>query len=385
MEYLTIIVKWRIAIVDCPNVSCLKKSIIMSRILILIFIIFSFSGCNEASEKIIGIKIYDYSGDFNRLVSVWEEMGINTAFVSTTLAADKNFREILSKKGISVFIIFPVFFNPEMLRTDSTLYAITNTGSKASEDWVKFVCPSRKVYRDGIKEQLSEFVSTLDPDGVSIDFIRQFVYWEKIYPDRDFSTIERSCYCDSCIEGFSVKHNIIIPESCPTTVARAEWVEKNHQHSWDAYRCDLITSMVKELSEEAHRQKSDILVNVHIVPWKRDDFNNGGMKIAGQDLDSIEPFTDYISPMCYSQMLDREAEWISDVVKDMDLKAKGMVIPSIQVYPYYIERQFTAADFSSCMVEALKPPSRGVIFFSWPLFEKDSSRIRVVSEVNEQF
>jgi hypothetical protein len=143
--------------------------------------------------------------------------------------------------------------------------------------------------------------------------------------------------------------------------------------------------MVKQLSEEAHRQKNDILLNIHIVPWKSDDFSNGGMKIAGQDLDSIEPYTDCISPMCYSQMLDRDAKWISDVVKDMDLKAKGMVIPSIQVYPYYIERQFTPADFRSCMEEALKPPSKGVIFFSWPLFEKDSSRMRVVSEVNEQF
>lgn len=356
----------------------------MSRTLFLIFIIVSFSGCKEADEKIIGIKIYDYSGDYNKLVSVWEEMGINTAFVSTTLAADKDFREVLRRKGISVFIIFPVFFNPEMLKTDSTLYAITNTGSKASEDWVNFVCPSRKIYRDGIREQLSEFINALDPDGISLDFIRQFVYWEKIYPDRDYSTIERSCYCDNCIAGFSLKHDVKIPESCSTTVAKAEWLDKNQQLSWDAYRCELITSMIKELSEVAHMQKSNILVNVHIVPWKRDDFNNGGIRIAGQDLDSIKSFTDYISPMCYSQMLDRDAEWISDVVKDMDLKVKGMVIPSIQVYPYYIERKFTPADFRSCMEEALKPPSQGVIFFSWPLFEKDSSRMQIVSEVNEQ-
>jgi len=357
---------------------------IMSRILLLILIFISFPGCKKASDKIIGIKIYDYSGDYNKLVSVWEEMGINTAFVSTSLAADKNFRAALRSKGISVYIIFPVFFNPEMLKTDSTLYAITNTGSKACEDWVNFVCPSRKIYRNGIKNQLSEFISALDPDGVSIDFIRQFVYWEKIYPDTDYSTIEKSCYCDSCIAGFSLKHDVKIPESCSTTAAKAEWLDNNHQVLWNAYRCELITSMVRELSEIAHSRKSDILVNLHIVPWKRDDFNKGGISIAGQDLDSMKSFTDYISPMCYSQMLDRDAEWISDVVKDMDLKASGMVIPSIQVYPYYIERQYTTADFRSCTEEALKPPSQGVIFFSWPLFEKDSSRMRVVSEVFEQ-
>jgi hypothetical protein len=31
--------------------------------------------------------------------------------------------------------------------------------------------------------------------------------------------------------------------------------------------------------------------------------------------------------------------------------------------------------------EALKPPSRGVVFFSWPLFEKDPARMEVVTEV----
>jgi hypothetical protein len=358
---------------------------IMSRILLLILIFFSFTGCKKDHERIIGIKIYDYSGDYNKLVSVWEEMRINTAFLSTTLAADKDFRDALKSKGINVFVIFPVFFNPEMLKADSNLYAITNTGSKASEDWVNFVCPSRKIYRNGIKEQLSGFINSLDPDGISIDFIRQFVYWEKIYPDRDYSTIEKSCYCDSCIAGFIAKNDIEIPESCLTTVARAEWLDKNHQILWDTYRCELITSMVEELSEEAHRQKNDILINVHIVPWKRGDFGEGITRIAGQDLKAIKPFTDFISPMCYSQMLDRDAEWISDVVKDLDLKAGGMVIPSIQVYPYYIERQFTPADFRSCLEEALKPPSLGVIFFSWPLFEKDSVRMQVVSEVIEQY
>ncbi|MBK9388654.1 MAG: hypothetical protein IPN68_00170 [Bacteroidetes bacterium] len=357
----------------------------MKRFYFIVFIALFFISCKENSEKIIGIKIYDYAGDYEKLASEWEEMGINTAFVSTTLAADKDFREALKSRDISVFIIFPVFFNPEMLRTDSTLYAITNTGARASEEWVKFVCPSRKLYRDGIKDQLSAFISSLDPDGVSIDFIRQFVYWEKIYADRDYSTIERSCYCDSCIEGFYVKTGAKIPGSFLTTSEKANWIEQNYQSEWDTYRCDLITSMVKELYEESHRIKTDILVNVHVVPWRSDDYNNGKIRIAGQDLVAMSAYTDFVSPMCYSQMLGRDAEWISDVVSDMNNSVSGKVLPSIQVYPYYIEKSFTTQDFKRCVEESLKPPSRGVVFFSWPLFEKDSTRMKVVSDVNEQF
>jgi hypothetical protein len=84
-------------------------------------------------------------------------------------------------------------------------------------------------------------------------------------------------------------------------------------------------------------------------------------------------------------MLERDAEWISDVVADMDLRASGMILPSIQVYPYYINRSFTSEDFRKSMKEALKPPSRGVVFFSWPLFEKDSARMDVVTEIMNNY
>ncbi|HUX96237.1 MAG TPA: hypothetical protein VMV47_10940 [Bacteroidales bacterium] len=353
----------------------------MIRILVLFISAVFICNCSGEPEKIIGVKIYEYSGDYEKLVSQWEKMGINTAFVSIDLAADTNFRKAFEIKGIKVFIIFPVFFNPETLNRDSTLFAITNSGKKAREDWVEFVCPSRSIYRNAMKEQLSGLISSLDPDGVSIDFIRQFVYWEKIYPDREFTTIEKSCYCDSCISMFSAKFRISIPDSCETTAEKAEWIETRYSSSFDSFRCDLITSMVRELSEEAHNVKKEILVNVHLVPWRNNDYGNGSIRIAGQDLRSIEPYTDYASPMCYSQMLDRDAEWISDVVKDMDIRAMGKILPSIQVFPYYIDRSFTAADFRLCLEEALKPPSEGVVFFSWPLFEKDSARMEVVRKV----
>lgn len=353
----------------------------MARIIILLFTILGFCSCSKESEQIIGIKIYDYKGDYNHLASQWSRMGINTAFVSTNMATDKEFRQILKKINIKVFIIFPVFLNPEILRNDTTLFAITNTGQKARDEWVEFVCPSHFVYRKALTDNLRELIRTLDPDGISIDFIRQFVYWEKIYPDRDYKTIERACYCDSCLAGFSKKYLIKIPDSCKTTSEKAQWIEKDYSIQWDKYRCDLITSMVKELSETGRETKKGLLVNVHLVPWRESDFGSASVRVAAQDLKSIVQYTDFVSPMCYSQMIDRDPKWISDVVKDMDNRAKGLVLPSIQVYPYYISKSLTAEEFKLCIKEALKPPSRGVVFFSWPLFQKDSSRMTIVKEV----
>jgi hypothetical protein len=308
-------------------------------------------------------------------------MGINTAFISTTLAANDTFRQALKRNNIPAFIIFPVFQNPEVLKLDSSLYAITSRGMKAKDDWVDFVCPSRVTYRNAKIEELSDLIRKLNPDGISIDFIRQFVFWEMIYPDRDPGSIDMACFCDSCLAGFSRQQGITIPDTCRTTSQKADYVVMNYSDKWDTFRCDLIATMAKDLAEKARQIKPDMKVNIHIVPWREEDFAGANIRVAAQDLRKLSTNTDYISPMCYSQMLKRDAGWISDVVIDMDKRAPGMILPSIQVYPYYIDRPFTSEDFKQCMEEAIKPPSRGVVFFSWPLFEKDSVRMEVVREV----
>jgi hypothetical protein len=342
----------------------------------------NFCGCRSRSDtRINGIKIYDYSGDFEALATKWKEMGINTAFVSETLVANDTFRQSLRKRDITVFIIFPVFQNAGFLKKDSSMFAITSQGSKAREDWVEFVCPSRQSYRKAKTHELAAMVRTLDPDGISIDFIRQFVFWEMIYPDRDPATIERACYCDSCLAGFCEKTGIAIPDSCKTTEKKAGWIDRNCPDSWNSYRCNLITTMVKELAGVAREIKPGIKVNFHSVPWREGDFDGALIKVAAQDLKQIAPYVDYISPMCYSQMLKRDAAWITGVVSDMDSVAPGKILPSIQVYPYYFESSYTSKDLVQCIESALKAPSRGVIFFSWPLLVRDSSRMEAISGI----
>jgi len=353
----------------------------LSTLLIILATFFLFSCSSPDDSKIIGIKTYEYHGDHEALAAKWDEMGINTAFVSASLAANDTFRQALRKRDISVFIIFPVFQNPELLAKDSSLFAVTSKGLIARDDWVEFVCPSRKSYRKAKIEELDDLIRKLDPDGISIDFIRQFVFWEKIYPDRDPVTIDKACYCDSCLAAFSSKEGVVMPDACKTTAQKAIWIDDHCPDKWNIFRCDLITTMVKELSEKARVAKHGIKVNIHAVPWREKDFKAANKRVAAQDLRQVEQYVDYLSPMCYSQMLKRDAAWIADVVIDMDKKAPGKVLPSIQVYPYYIEDTFNSEDFKHCVEAALKLPSCGVVFFSWPLFSRDSSRMKVVSRI----
>ena len=351
----------------------------VTRLLIAMTTVFICSCSHYADEKIVGVKIYDYQGDYTKLTAKWKEMGINTAFVSASLAANDTFRQALGRRDISVFVIFPVFQNPDILVSDSSLYAITAKGLKAKDDWVQFVCPSRISYRKTKVAEMENMLRTLNPDGISIDFIRQFIFWEMIYPGRDPASIDRACYCDSCLAKFSVLQGIKMPDSCRIISTKASWLEAHRRGEWNDFRCELITSMVRELSEKARQMKPGIKINFHAVPWREVDFNGAGINVAAQDLEKIAPYVDFISPMCYSQMLMRDAGWISDVVSNMNSRVPGKILPSIQVYPYYINSSFTADDFGKCVEAALKTPSLGVVFFSWPLLERDSARMDIIT------
>ena len=58
------------------------------------------------------------------------------------------------------------------------------------------------------------------------------------------------------------------------------------------------------------------------------------------------------------------------------------ILPSIQVGEAYRPGvAFTAAEFEQQLREALKPPSRGVVFWSWEALAKEPEKRRVVREV----
>jgi len=347
--------------------------------ILIIFII--YISCSNKQDKIIGVKIYESNSNYKELVSEWKTIGINTAFISKELAANKVFRNELKKQDINTFIICPVFQNPEVLKTDSSLYAITNKGNVAKDDWVEFVCPSRKVYRNKQVNNILSYIKDYQPDGISIDFIRHFVFWEMIYADKSPESFENTCYCDSCTKEFALQESISIPDTCISIVQKAQFLAQNHLASWNNFRCELIVSMVKEISEKAKKINPAIKINVHVVPWRDEDFEGANINVAGQDIKEIAQYADYISPMCYSQMLKRDDKWISSVVSNMDSKAPNKILPSIQVFPYYVEEKFTPEDFRKCIHEALTNPSQGVVFWSWPLFEKDQVRKEMAKEV----
>lgn len=348
-----------------------------------ILCLFLILGCAKpefTEEKIFGVKIYERDGDLEDFFIRLQSSGINTLFVSPQLARKSGFMSLATEYSMPVFLIVPTFYNPEALDGDTTLYAITAEGRKAVDDWVEFICPSRKQYRENHLEDLQSLVRELSPDGISIDFIRYFVYWEKVFPDQKLQDLQQTCFDDTCLADFSEQYEIRFPEEADDKVGKAKYILANYQEEWMRFKVHIITSYVNEITGILRKLDPSLQFNLHLVPWRDTDFEGAIRKIAGQDANDLSYLVDFISPMCYSHMIKRSPDWIHEVVEDLDSKAAKQIIPSIQVSTAYREEPFSVEAFRKALQAALEPPSKGVIFWSWEALEKDPDKLQVVKK-----
>jgi hypothetical protein len=330
------------------------------------------------SPPMVGVKIYETKRPARDLFQEWRELGINTVFASVALNRDPGFREEARRAGIARFVILPIFFDPDALEADPDLYAITAEGNRAVDEWVEFVCPSREAFRRRKVEFIKEVLKDADPEGLSLDFIRHFVFWEKVYPDRDPASLPRACFDRSCLEAFQKATGVVLPAGLETPRQAAAYLTTRHRDAWLGWRCELVTSMVRQVALEARSLKSGVQINVHLVPWRRDDFAGALHGIAGQDLAGISAHADYISPMTYAHMLKRPPSWVHSVVADVAAQTKRPVVPSIQVGKAYLETPLSNDEFAEALRQALAPPSGGVVFWSWQALEDEPEKKAVL-------
>lgn len=366
------------------------KSMMLSTVLqhippvrtLLVLLMVASMGCQSPKqERIIGVKIYEHQGSFDSLMRQWNSLGINTVFTSVELLSSASFRERAARYDLTTFFIFPVFYNPETLAEKPHWHAVTQYGDPATEEWVEFVCPSRTAYRESMVQYATEIVREYDPDGISIDFIRHFVFWEKVYPDHDPGTLPVTCFDPLCLTGFQEKNSITLPDSLISTEQKASWILDHHGEAWTRWKCGQITSMVKEIVEAVKEVKPDIRVNIHLVPWAGDDFDGAAERVAGQDVEALSSMADYLSPMTYAHMVKREPEWIHAIVEDIEARSSCRVLPSIQVNKAYLEHELTLAEFRESLEASLETPSAGVVFWSWERLAQDPDKLEQVKQI----
>ena len=203
----------------------------IKKILLFSLLFWACSNPLKTEKPIFGVKIYSYEKNLDSLFNEFNDLGINTLFTNPELASETGFRKNCIKSNIKLFLIVPIFYNPEELKRDSLLYAYTNRGRRAKDDWVEFVCPSQKKYINKRADYIYSLIKSIHPDGISVDFIRQFVYWEMVYPEVKPDQIETGCFCPLCIKNFENSTGIKIPDTMHKTQDISGWIIKRHKKS----------------------------------------------------------------------------------------------------------------------------------------------------------
>lgn len=284
-------------------------------------------------HNIIGIKLYKDPENLNRFLEDLKELNINSVFLGDAALNNPQLFNILNNKGFSTYYIHQTFYNPEYLKSHPTSYALTQTGEIAKDEWVEFICPTDRDYLNFLKSRLNHIVTEYNPTGISLDFIRQFIFWEKIF-DSNSPRLVKSCCCPRCVtDGRNIE--------------------------------EIITDVVKELSSYIRTLREGIQVDLHSVPWMENEYTVDGLSLSGQNLGRIGNYVDFITPMCYSHMLMKSPTWINELVKNQHSSSGVPVIPAIQAKECYIDDPLTPKALEEILQEALKEPSKGVIVWSW--------------------
>lgn len=339
---------------------------------------------NNKKEAIYGVKLFEYSGNYTELFSEFNELGINSVFiVSPNTINDSLFHIEAKKHNINVFITAQIFMNETALTENPELYAITENGEKAIESWAHFVCPTNEKYRTERIDYFTKLVEKVNPYSLSIDFIRYFNFWEHILPNSEITDMKNSCFCEDCLEKFQKDTKIQIPSKLKNTDEKANWILKNHEMFFTKWKCNIITTMVRDLAIAVKKVKPNIVLNLHAVPWKQTDYDGAIKKIVAQDFKELSKYVDFISPMCYSNLLQRDAKWINEIVKDINNYSTAKVLPSIQINKIQEqEKDYSIAEFKNALDESLKSPSEGVVLFvwDWDSIKKDKDRKSILKQ-----
>ncbi len=150
-------------------------------------------------------------------------------------------------------------------------------GTPAKEEWVEFVNPAHKIYRAQRTAFIEKVVSETKPEGVSIDFIRYFAFWEKIYEGRTLESIPDSSFDTISLAAFQADKGLEIPQKLVSVQEKSVWILENHPDSWAEWKCDNIVSMVRNIVASVKAIQPGIRTNLHAVPWRENDF--GGAQL----------------------------------------------------------------------------------------------------------
>jgi uncharacterized lipoprotein YddW (UPF0748 family) len=154
----------------------------------------------------------------------------------------------------------------------------------AEGEGINWLCPSQEVNRRLEVDAMLELVRKYDVDGIHFDYIR--------YPSSAY------CYCEHCRRAFETWAGVTVRD-WPLEAYEGDLRERYLQ-----FRRHQITSLVKQVSEEARRVKPSVVISAAVFgDWERSPVSIGQETRRWLE----EGYLDLVCPMDYTDSNERLA------------------------------------------------------------------------------
>lgn len=331
---------------------------------------------------------FDTSRPVREIFDITKSWNIDYLVLSTLFFESPENRDYIkgchenSKNGDcpKLWLNIPVFCNPGYLENHEDAFCITSQNRKAAfHDWLHFVCPNNNEYLEQRIKESRLLVRELQPEIVSLDFIRQFVFWEEIaFSD----SIEDGCYCPHCRSLFAGDANI-------RTIPSIEEIHSLYMKDWVKWRSKRIAEVAIGFKKAIYEENPRIKFTMKLLPFKKDDYDGAVVKHAGQDLNLLAPLCDFLSPMTFYNMFAKSLSWKHEICSYMHQESGLDVMDYCQDREVYeFEASITKSRFASELDDAVKRTLEhdwylGTTIFFFESILKDPVRITAIKNYEE--
>lgn len=261
--------------------------------------------------------------NYGEIAGYLKSLNINTVI---GVPLDEKLIDALHGQHIKVYAEVGIFSGEEYWIKNPDSRPINSRGEPiAKQEWYCGLCPTQEWLRKEKLDTIRGIVKNFNVDGIWLDFIRYPCHWEVISP-----VLEETCFCNTCIEKFKADTGISLPPDLKTVKDKAAFILKSHSQQWYTWRCEQITSFVKEVKKVLAEKNPKLELGLFAVPWMEGEFNNAIITIIAQDIKRLSSYVDVFSPMAYHKMCGKDINWITDISKYMQDKTAKKAVPILQ-------------------------------------------------------
>jgi hypothetical protein len=326
-------------------------------------------------DKIISIFAFDpaiSSPEFARNCQDW---GINTAILHPGFFKNADMPQALDKNQIDLWLNLPVFYNPEFLESHPDYYSITSLGRRAIHDWCHFVCPNRQDYLESFIAESAALAAKLQPKMISLDFIRYFVFWEKVNVNGKAEAIEDGCYCPVCLAAFEKSLGEKLPAGNP-----AQFIRSHVRKDWGQWKSHRITEAAGLIISALRSACPSSQIWIKTVPWKETDMDGAILSSPGQDVPALGKLVDGIAPMAFTHILNQTPAWKETLLAEVKKLTGKPLLSYLQVDKVIRDEEITPQQFENELKQGLCEDYAGIAIFHYEQLVQATEKIRLLKQ-----